>query len=93
MEKPSVEIQAFLEQNAEFIKAHGQRLAEGITNSQLGTPTIKDVGLDDDLETAFNNIAGNTVGQLVILQLQSNRRLNRLIELIENQTALMKESE
>jgi len=93
MEKPEEAIQAFLAQNAEFIKAHGQRLAEGITNSQLGTPVVKDAGLDDDLAVAFNNVAGNAAGQLVILQLQTNRRLDQLVGLIENQTALMKEPE
>lgn len=89
MSQSSAEIQAFLAKNAEFIEAHGQRLIAGIENSQGPAPTLKDVGLDDDLTAAFNNVAGNLPGQLVILQMQTNRRLDRLVEILENQTALM----
>jgi hypothetical protein len=89
MSQSSAEIQAFLEKNAEFIEAHGARLVAGIESSQGSTATVKDVGLDEDLAAAFNGVAGNLSGQLVILQMQTNRRLDRLVEILENQTALM----
>lgn len=91
MENPEEAIQAFLQKNAEFIEAHGARLAKGITDSQLNTPAIQDVGLDDDLKVAFNDVAGNLVGQQIILQMQTNRKLDQLVGLIENQTQMMKD--
>lgn len=93
METPEVAIQAFLAKNAEFIQAHGERLAKGIADSQSASPALRDVGLDDDLIQAFNDVAGNLIGQLVILQMQTNRRLDRLVELMTDQIKLMKEEE
>jgi len=51
------------------------------------------VGLDDDLRSAFNDVAGNLVGQQIILQMQTNRRLDQLVEILNNQTVLMEEDE
>ena len=81
MDNPKVA--AFLVANMEFIRKHGQELAEGIQNSQLGTPEVKNVGLDEDLKVSFNNVAGSPFGQLIILQLQTVRHLGKIVKYME----------
>jgi len=83
MESPEVE--AFLLKHQGFIQKHRELLTEGIENSQpnvagLGTPIITKVQLDDDLMIAFNDAGGHPQSQLIILQLQSNRRLSQILE-------------
>jgi len=63
-------------------------LTEALVNNQIdasGPVITARVDLDDDLQQSFNMVAGNAVGQLIILQLQSNRRLNQLVVLLQNQ--------
>jgi len=64
-------------------------MTEALVNNQIdasGPVITAHVDLDDDLKHSFNLVAGNAMGQLIILQLQSNRRLNQLIEILERQT-------
>lgn len=45
------------------------------------------VGLDDDLMIAFNDVAGESLpAQLVILQIQTNRKLDKLVDLLQKET-------
>ena len=82
MENPQVAV--FLQQNLEFIQKHGEELAEGIRNSQLDTPEVKNVGLDEDLKESFNRVAGSPFGQLIILQLQTVRHLGKIVKVLED---------
>jgi len=44
--------------------------------------------LDEDLMVAFNEAGGHIQSQLVILQLQSNRRLSKLVQLLSPQSSV-----
>ena len=77
------EVQAFVAQNLEFIQQHGKELAAGIRNSQLDTPEVKNVGLDEDLKRSFNDVSGSPIGQLIILQLQTVRQLGKIVKYME----------
>ncbi len=72
------EVQNFLQANLEFIQKHGQELAEGIQNSQSANPNVKNVGLDEDLKAAFNDVAGSPLEQMLILQFQVIRQLGNI---------------
>ncbi len=81
MSDPAVE--AFLKSNLDFIQKHRKNLAKRLSETEpVEGEIVTQVNLDDDLMGAFNQMGGNSEGQLIILQLQTNRRLERIVGLL-----------
>jgi len=68
-------------------------LAAGIRSSQLDTPEVKEVGFDEDLKESFNDVAGSPFGQLIILQLQTNRHLGNIAKIMEDYDVITEDEE
>jgi len=77
-----------VEKNQAFLQKHRNKLASLLEDaSDDGTGEIvTKVDLDDDLMIAFNRAGGHSNAQLTILQLQSNRSLKQLIDLLTPRT-------
>lgn len=86
------ELTASLSKN---IASLAERREDFAATLEAGQPSdsaiIAKAEMDDDLQIAFNATSGHVEGQLVILQLQANRRLNQIVALLTKTKDLMLE--
>ena len=72
--------------NLDFLQTHREKVSELLTNAAVmggNSPDITiDLNLDPDLMIAFNNSAGHPQSQMVVMQLQTNRRLEELLKVL-----------
>ena len=71
------ELADFVQKHHEFLVKHQQSLGNLLAASQTDA-TIK-IELDDDIHAAFNAAAGNMPTQAMLMSMQTNRTLSKIL--------------
>jgi len=88
MENQDQVVEAFLLKNEAFLRRHRDEMISSLEKAQptsafqshTGAAISTKLNLDEDLLEAFNQAGGHPASQQVILQIQTNRKLDELIE-------------
>lgn len=72
------ELADFVRKHHEFLVKHQQSLGHLLEGSSATDATIK-IELDEDIHTAFNAAAGNMPTQAMLMSMQTNRTLSKIL--------------
>ena len=79
------ELAAFVRKHHEFLVKHQQSLGELLSVSE--TDAAIKLELDDDIHAAFNAAAGNMPTQAMLMSMQTNRTLSKILAELRIQNA------